>query len=157
MTRPAAVKAVATVPVLVKLTPNVTDITAIATAVADGGADGIAMINTLLGMAINVESRRPILGNITGGLSGPAIKPIALALIWKVAQAVDIPIVGMGGLTTPRDAVEFLIAGATALQVGTATFVNPTAGPDVLAGLVEWCEQHEIDDVRELIGSLQTS
>ncbi|HAA75611.1 TPA: dihydroorotate dehydrogenase [Candidatus Latescibacteria bacterium] len=153
----AAVKAVATVPVLVKLTPNVTDITAIATAVADGGADGIAMINTLLGMAINVESRRPILGNITGGLSGPAIKPVALALIWKVAQAVDIPIVGMGGLTTPRDAVEFLIAGATALQVGTATFVNPTAGPDVLAGLVEWCEQHEIDDVRELIGSLQTS
>ncbi|MBS12590.1 MAG: dihydroorotate dehydrogenase B catalytic subunit [Gemmatimonadetes bacterium] len=153
----AAVKAVATVPVLVKLTPNVTDITAIATAVADGGADGIAMINTLLGMAINVESRRPILGNITGGLSGPAIKPVALALIWKVAQAVDIPIVGMGGLTTPRDAVEFLIAGATAIQVGTATFVNPTAGPDVLAGLVEWCEQHEIDDVRELIGSLQTS
>lgn len=151
-----AVKAIATVPVIVKLTPNVTDITAIACAVEDAGADGIAMINTLLGMAINVDTRRPILGNITGGLSGPAIKPVALALVWKVAQAVKIPIVGMGGITTPRDAVEFLIAGATAVQVGTATFVNPTAGPDVLAGLVAYCTQRDIDDINSLIGSLQT-
>ena len=152
-----AVKDVATVPVIVKLTPNVTDITAIAAAVEEAGADGIAMINTLLGMAIDIESRRPILGNITGGLSGPAIKPVALALVWKVAQAVSIPIVGMGGIMTSSDAVEFMIAGATAVQVGTATFVNPTAGPDVLHGLEAYCRERQIADVRELIGSLKTA
>lgn len=151
-----AVKAVADVPVHVKLTPNVTDITAIARAVEDAGADGIAMINTLLGMAVDVNTRRPILGNVTGGLSGPAIKPVALALIWKVAQAVKIPIVGMGGITTPRDAVEFLIVGATAVQVGTATFVNPTAGPDILAGLSAYCAEKDIADVNDLVGSLRT-
>ena len=152
-----AVKAIATVPVIVKLTPNVTDITAIATAVEDAGADAIAMINTLLGMAIDIDTRRPVLANITGGLSGPAIKPVALALIWKVAQVVRIPIVGMGGITTAGDAVEFLIAGATAVQIGTATFVNPLAGPEILEGLVAYCREREIPDVNELVGSLQTS
>ena len=151
-----AVKAIATVPVYVKLTPNVTDITTIASAVEQAGADGIAMINTLLGMAIDIHSRRPILGNITGGLSGPAIKPVALALLWKVAQTVSIPIVGMGGITTTSDAVEFLIAGATAVQVGTATFVNPTAGPDVLKGVEAYCRDKRIQNVSELTGSLKT-
>ena len=151
-----AVKAVATVPVFVKLTPNVTDIAAIATAVEDAGADGIAMINTLLGMAIDIDSRRPLLGNITGGLSGPAIKPVALALVWKVARAVRIPIVGMGGITTTSDAIEFLIAGATAVQIGTATFVNPQACLDILEGLVAYCQERDIPDINELIGSLQT-
>jgi len=151
-----AVKAVATVPVLVKLTPNVTDITAIAKAVEEAGADGIAMINTLLGMAIDVNRQEPILGNITGGLSGPAIKPVALALVWKVAQTVSIPIVGMGGITTPTDAVEFLIAGATAVQVGTATFVNPSAGPQILEGLESYCLDKGIVDVNDLVGSLKT-
>jgi dihydroorotate dehydrogenase (NAD+) catalytic subunit len=152
-----AVKAIATVPVIVKLTPNVTDITAIATAVEDAGADAIAMINTLLGMAIDIDTRRPVLANITGGLSGPAIKPVALALIWKVSQVVRIPIVGMGGISTAGDAVEFLIAGATAVQIGTATFVNPLAGPEILEGLVAYCREREIPDVNELVGSLQTS
>lgn len=152
-----AVKAIATVPVIVKLTPNVTDITAIATAVEDAGADAIAMINTLLGMAIDIDTRRPVLANITGGLSGPAIKPVALALIWKVSQVVRIPIVGMGGISTASDAVEFLIAGATAVQIGTATFVNPLAGPEILEGLVAYCREREIPDVNELVGSLQTS
>ena len=152
-----AVKAIATVPVIVKLTPNVTDITAIATAVEDAGADAIAMINTLLGMAIDIDTRRPVLANITGGLSGPAIRPVALALIWKVSQVVRIPIVGMGGISTASDAVEFLIAGATAVQIGTATFVNPLAGPEILEGLVAYCREREIPDVNELVGSLQTS
>jgi dihydroorotate dehydrogenase (NAD+) catalytic subunit len=152
-----AVKAIATVPVIVKLTPNVTDIAAIATAVEDAGADAIAMINTLLGMAIDIDTRRPVLANITGGLSGPAIKPVALALIWKVSQVVRIPIVGMGGISTASDAVEFLIAGATAVQIGTATFVNPLAGPEILEGLVAYCREREIPDVNELVGSLQTS
>ena len=151
-----AVKAIATVPVIVKLTPNVTDITEIAKTVEDAGADGIAMINTLLGMAINVETRKPILGNITGGLSGPAIKPVALALVWKVAQAVNIPICGMGGISSARDAVEFLLAGATSVQVGTATFVSPQAGPTILDGLIDFCEQRGIKDVNELVGAMET-
>ncbi len=151
-----AVKAVATVPVIVKLTPNVTDITVIAKAVEEAGADGIAMINTLLGMAIDIDNRKPILGNITGGLSGPAIKPVALALVWRVAQAVTIPILGMGGITTGRDAVEFLIAGASAVQVGTATFVNPLAGPEILEGVIAYCQERDIEDISDIIGSLQT-
>jgi dihydroorotate dehydrogenase (NAD+) catalytic subunit len=151
-----AVKAIADVPVYVKLTPNVTDITVIAKAVEDAGADGIAMINTLLGMAIDINRREPILGNITGGLSGPAIKPVALALVWKVAQTVSIPIVGMGGITTPTDAIEFLIAGAKAVQVGTATFVNPSAGPQILEGVESYCREKEILDINDLFGTLKT-
>lgn len=151
-----AVKAVSKLPIIVKLTPNVTDITAIAKAVEDGGADGIAMINTLLGMAVNVNTRRPILGNITGGLSGPAIKPVALALTWKVVNSVSIPVVGMGGITTARDAIEFLIIGASAVQVGTATFVHPCAALEVIDGIADYCKTNGMSNLQDLIGSLQT-
>jgi dihydroorotate dehydrogenase (NAD+) catalytic subunit len=150
-----AVKAVSKLPIIVKLTPNVTDITAIAKAVEDGGADGIAMINTLLGMAININTRRPILGNITGGLSGPAIKPVALALTWKVVNTVSIPVIGMGGITTARDALEFLIIGASAVQVGTATFVHPGAALEVIDGIADYCQTNGMANLSELIGSLQ--
>lgn len=150
-----AVKAVSHLPILVKLTPNVTDIDAIAAAVEEGGADGIALINTLLGMAIDIDARRPILGNITGGLSGPAIKPVALAMVWKVANRVSVPVIGMGGIATARDAIEFLIAGASAIQVGTATFVHPFAALEVLNGIADYCKTHQIDRIAALIGSMQ--
>ena len=150
-----AVKAVSHLPILVKLTPNVTDIAAIAAAVEEGGADGIALINTLLGMAIDIDARRPILGNITGGLSGPAIKPVALAMVWKVANRVSVPVIGMGGIGTARDAIEFLIAGASAIQVGTATFVHPFAALEVLNGIADYCKTHQIDRIAALIGSMQ--
>ena len=150
-----AVKAVSHLPILVKLTPNVTDIAGIAVAVEEGGADGIALINTLLGMAIDIDARRPILGNITGGLSGPAIKPVALAMVWKVANRVSVPVIGMGGIGTARDAIEFLIAGASAIQVGTATFVHPFAALEVLNGIADYCKTHQIDRIAALIGSMQ--
>ncbi len=150
-----AVKAVSHLPILVKLTPNVTDIAGIAVAVEEGGADGIALINTLLGMAIDIDARRPILGNITGGLSGPAIKPVALAMVWKVANRVSVPVIGMGGIATARDAIEFLIAGASAIQVGTATFVHPFAALEVLNGIADYCKTHQIDRIAALIGSMQ--
>ena len=150
-----AVKSVSKLPIIVKLTPNVTDIAAIAVAVEEGGADSIALINTLLGMAINIDTRRPILGNITGGLSGPAIKPVALALTWKVADKVSIPVIGMGGITTTRDAIEFLIVGASAIQVGTATFVHPNAALEILDGIADYCKAHQIDCISDLIGSVQ--
>ena len=150
-----AVKAVSQLPIIVKLTPNVTDIAAIAAAVEEGGADGIALINTLLGMAIDIDARRPILGNTTGGLSGPAIKPVALAMVWKVANRVSIPVIGMGGIATARDAIEFLIAGASAIQVGTATFVHPFAALEVLNGIADYCKTHQIARIADLIGSMQ--
>jgi len=150
----AAVKAVASLPVLVKLTPNVTDIAAIAGAVEDGGADGISLINTLLGMAVDARSRRPILGNVTGGLSGPAVKPVALALVWKVANRVSVPVIGMGGIATATDAIEFLIVGAAAVQVGTATFVNPGAALEIVDGIADYCRAHDIARVADLVGSL---
>ncbi|MBK35518.1 MAG: dihydroorotate dehydrogenase B catalytic subunit [Gemmatimonadetes bacterium] len=149
-----AVKDVADLPVIVKLTPNVTDIVAIANAVEEGGADGVALINTLLGMAIDIESARPILGNVTGGLSGPAVKPVALALTWKVASAVGIPVVGMGGISNATDAIEFMIAGANAIQVGTATFVDPLAGPNTVDGIIDYCQRKEIVRVAQLTGSI---
>ena len=150
-----AVKAVSQLPIIVKLTPNVTDIAAIAAAVEEGGADGIALINTLLGMAIDIDARRPILGNTTGGLSGPAIKPVALAMVWKVANRVSIPVIGMGGIATARDALEFLIAGASAIQVGTATFVHPFAALEVLNGIADYCKTHQIARIADLVGSMQ--
>lgn len=150
-----AVKAVSQLPIIVKLTPNVTDIAAIAAAVEEGGADGIALINTLLGMAIDIDARRPILGNTTGGLSGPAIKPVALAMVWKVANRVSIPVIGMGGIATARDAIEFLIAGASAIQVGTATFVHPFAALEVLNGIADYCKTRQIARIADLIGSMQ--
>ena len=152
----AAVKAACRLPVIVKLTPNVTDIAAIAGAVEAGGADGVALINTLLGMAVDAASRRPVLGNITGGLSGPAVKPVALAMVWKVADRVSIPVIGMGGITTPRDAIEFLIAGASAVQVGTATFVNPRVALEIVDGIADYCKANGIARLSDLVGSLET-
>jgi dihydroorotate dehydrogenase (NAD+) catalytic subunit len=149
-----SVKMHARQPVLVKLTPNVTDIKEIAIAVEKAGGDGISLINTVLGMAIDVKKRRPVLANVVGGLSGPAIKPIALRMVWEVAQVVNIPIVGMGGITTGQDVVEFLLAGATAVGVGTANLMSPTACIDIVKQLEEYMTQHNIKDVKELIGGL---
>lgn len=151
-----AVRAATRRPVIAKLTPNVTDIAAVARAVADAGADGVSLINTLQGMAIDVDRRRPVLGNVTGGLSGPAIKPVALAMVWKVRQAVDLPIMGIGGIATARDALEFMVAGATAVQVGTASFTEPAAGASIVAGLQSFCTDNGISRVGALVGSLVT-
>ena len=152
----AAVKAVSRLPVIVKLTPNVTDIAAVAAAAEEGGADCIALINTLLGMAVDIGSRRPVLRNVTGGLSGPAIKPVALAQVWKVADRVSLPVIGMGGISTAEDAIEFLIAGASAIQVGTAVFVNPWVPLDIVSGIMDYCQSHSIDPLKNLVGSLKT-
>ena len=141
-------------PLLVKLSPNVTDIAEIARAIEDAGADGLSVINTLLGMAIDAKTRRPQLANLTGGLSGPAIKPVALRMVWQVYNAVKIPIVGMGGIMTGEDAVEFFIAGASAVAVGTANVVNPRASLDVTDGIREYLEKQGFDSVKELVGSL---
>jgi dihydroorotate dehydrogenase (NAD+) catalytic subunit len=144
-------------PVIVKLSPNVTDVTEIARAVEDSGADAVSLINTLLGMAIDSKTRRPRLANIVGGLSGPAIKPVALRMVWQVASAVRIPVIGIGGIATAEDAVEFLLAGATAIQVGTANFVNPRAVEEIIDGLADYLQEQKMDSVLDLIGSLQTS
>ena len=143
--------------VIAKLSPNVTSVSAIAVSVAANGADAVSLINTLTGMAIDVKTRRPRLGNITGGLSGPAIKPIALRMVWEVARAVKIPVIGIGGIMTAEDALEFLIAGATAVQIGTASFVNPSAAIEIINGLSDYVRQNEFSNVGLLTGSLQTS
>ncbi len=148
----AAVRAVTTLPVIVKLTPNVTDIVTIARAVADAGADALSLINTLLGMAIDIRRRRPVLGNSTGGLSGPAVKPVAVRMVYQVAASVDLPIIGLGGISTLDDALEFFLAGATAVQVGTATFVNPTAMGDLVDGLPAWLAREGFGSIREIVG-----
>lgn len=150
-----AVKQVTSVPVIPKLSPNVTDITVIARAAADGGADALSLINTLLGVAIDPHSRRPKIHTVTGGLSGPAIKPIALRMVWQVARAVPLPLIGIGGIQTGEDAVEFLLAGATAVQVGTATFVDPRAPLKVRDGIAAYCARHGVRDVRDLVGALR--
>jgi dihydroorotate dehydrogenase (NAD+) catalytic subunit len=142
-------------PLIVKLTPNVTDITVVARAVAEAGADAISCINTLTGMAVDVRTRRPRLANRTGGLSGPAIRPIAVRLVHQVVQAVQIPVIGIGGIARAEDALEFLIVGATAVQVGTANFVDPSAMQTVIDGLEQFCVKEGIGDIRELIGSLK--
>jgi dihydroorotate dehydrogenase (NAD+) catalytic subunit len=142
-------------PVIVKLSPNVTDITVIARSAEAGGADALSLINTITGMAIDVETRRPRLANLTGGLSGPAIKPVALRMVWQVAHAVRLPLVGIGGILRGEDAVEFLLAGATAVQVGTANFVNPAATLDIIAGIEAYLARHGIGDVNEIVGKLQ--
>ena len=141
-------------PLLVKLSPNVTDITVIARAIEDAGADALSAINTLLGMAINAETRTPELANITGGLSGPAIKPVALRLVWEVYKSVSIPIVGMGGIMNTTDALEFFIAGASAVAIGTANFVNPKASLEVIEGLCAYLEKTDMKSINELVGSL---
>ncbi len=144
-------------PLMVKLSPNVTDISEIARAVEDAGADMVSLINTITGMAIDVETRRPKLANITGGLSGPAIKPVALRMVWQVCEAVSVPVVGIGGIFSTRDALEFLIAGATAVQVGTANFVNPRATLDIVEGLESFLAQKSILSIADIIGTLQTA
>jgi len=147
------VRAACSLPLIVKLSPNVTDILPIAEAVEEAGADAITLINTLLGMTIDVESRRPFLGNGTGGLSGPAIKPIAVRMVYQAAGAVSIPIIGAGGILNAEDVVEFLLAGASAVQVGTANFAEPGAIPRILSDLEHWLTRHGVADVRELIGA----
>ena len=139
---------------IVKLSPNVTDITEIARAVEAEGADSISMINTLLGMAIDAERRRPVLSTITGGLSGPAVKPIALRMVWQTAQVVKIPIIGMGGIASATDAIEFLLAGATAVEIGTYNFVDPTATIKIVEGIEDYMRKHGFSDIYQIIGAL---
>ena len=141
---------------IVKLSPNVTDITEIARAVEAEGADAVSLINTLLGMAIDAERRRPILSTVTGGLSGPCVKPIALRMVWQTAKAVRIPVIGLGGIASWRDAVEFMLAGATAVQIGTSNFVDPTVSLKVIDGIVAYCERHGFHHASELVGALET-
>ncbi|MBF7082257.1 dihydroorotate dehydrogenase [Desulfallas sp. Bu1-1] len=150
-----AVKAATGLPVIVKLSPNVTDIVAMAEAVAEAGADALSMINTLLGMAIDVDRRRPVLGNVTGGLSGPAVRPVAVRAVWQVYRAVSLPILGMGGIMTARDALEFILAGATAVAVGTANFVNPRATVEVVEGIEQYMRENGFTDINELTGLAQ--
>lgn len=140
---------------IVKLSPNVTDIAEIARAAEAAGADSVSLINTLLGMAINAETRKPLLSTITGGLSGACVKPIALRMVWQVSKAVRIPIIGLGGIMNATDAIEFLLAGATAVQIGTANFIDPAISAKVAAGITEYMRRHNIDDINELIGGLQ--
>lgn len=142
---------------IVKLSPNVTSITDMAKAVVDGGADIISLINTLLGMAINAETRRPVLSTITGGLSGPAIKPVALRMVWQVSKAVKIPIIGLGGIRTTTDAIEFMLAGASAIQVGTANFIDPAVTVKIIDGIEAYLQHHQIGSVKELTGSLRVN
>lgn len=141
-------------PLIVKLSPNVTDITEMAKAAEQGGADALSLINTLLGMAIDIKTRRPILANVTGGLSGPAVKPVAVRMVYQVAQVTKLPIIGMGGITTGEDAVEFMLAGSCAVAVGTANFMNPYACVDIKKGIVDYMEQNKIDDVGDLVGKV---
>ncbi|HEX79045.1 MAG TPA: dihydroorotate dehydrogenase [Dehalococcoidia bacterium] len=149
----AAVRKATSLPVMVKLTPNVGDITCIAIAVAETGADAISLINTIKGMAIDINRRKPLLGNVTGGLSGPAIKPVALAMVFEVADAVDIPLVGCGGITTATDAIEFIMAGASAVQVGTASMINPHAPIEILEGVEKFMLDEGVDSITDLIGA----
>ena len=139
---------------IVKLSPNVTDIVEIAKAVEGEGADCVSLINTLMGMAIDIERRRPMLSISTGGLSGPAVKPVALRMVWQVARAVNIPVIGLGGIMNARDAIEFLMAGATAIQVGTANFIDPSVTVKIVKGMDEWLEAHGCKSVDEIIGAL---
>ncbi|MGE5423423.1 MAG: dihydroorotate dehydrogenase [Ignavibacteriales bacterium] len=149
----AAVKSQTTLPVMPKLSPNVTDIVKIARAAEDGGADCLSLVNTLLGMAIDIDRRRPVLANVVGGLSGPAIKPVALRMVYQVASEVGLPIMGLGGIMDYRDVLEFMMAGATAVSVGTANFVNPTVTREIITDLKKYLEKHEIADINQLIGA----
>jgi dihydroorotate dehydrogenase (NAD+) catalytic subunit len=142
-------------PLIVKLSPNVTDVVVMAKACADAGADALSLINTLTGMAIDLERRRPVLANVTGGLSGPAIKPVALRMVWQVAKVVSLPVIGIGGIMTGRDALEFMLAGATAVQVGTASFLDPSAAQRIAREMEEYLVEHDIASVRSLVGALE--
>jgi dihydroorotate dehydrogenase (NAD+) catalytic subunit len=149
-----AVKERSDVPVMVKLSPNVSDISLVARAVEDGGADSISLINTLIGMAIDLKTRRPVLANVIGGLSGPAIKPVALRMVYQAASSVSIPVIGIGGIETAEDALEFMLAGASAIQVGTANFINPRASEEIVEGIERYVETEKLSSVRSLIGQL---
>ena len=140
---------------IVKLSPNVTDITEIAKAVEAEGADAVSMINTMMGMAINAEKRKPVLSTVTGGLSGPCVKPVALRMVWQTSKAVNIPIIGLGGISCWKDAVEFMLAGATAIQIGTYNFVDPTISVKVIDGINDYCNRHGFKSVKEIIGALE--
>ncbi len=142
---------------IVKLSPNVTDITEIARAVEGAGADSVSLINTMLGMAIDAEKRRPILSTITGGMSGPAVKPVALRMVWQVAKAVKIPVIGLGGICSATDAIEFLLAGASAVQIGTANFIDPAISEKVVDGIEDYLTRHGFGSVQEIIGALETN
>ena len=151
----AACRAATKKTLIVKLSPNVTDIVEMAQACEGAGADALSVINTLTGMAIDLERRRPVLANVTGGLSGPAIKPIALRMVWQVARAVKVPVIGIGGIMSATDAMEFILAGATAVQVGTASFVNPAAAQEIAEGMEQWLAARGIADIKSLIGALE--
>ena len=140
---------------IVKLSPNVTDITEIARAVEGAGADSVSLINTMLGMAIDAEKRKPILSTITGGMSGPAVKPVALRMVWQTAKAVKIPVIGLGGICSATDAIEFLLAGASAIQIGTANFIDPSISEKVIDGIADYLERHHFTDVQDIIGALE--
>lgn len=148
------VRQVTSLPIIPKLTPNVTDVASFARAAEEAGADAVSLVNTFLAMAIDVETRRPKLSNVMGGLSGPAIRPIAVRMVWECRQAVKLPIIGMGGIATVADALEFIIAGANAVQVGTANFVDPFLWPGLIAGLDDYLERHRIARVEDLVGQL---
>ena len=150
-----AVRKSTTRPLMVKLSPNVTDITEIARSVEGEGADSISLINTITGMAIDIETRRPKLANITGGLSGPAIRPVALRMVWQTAQVVKVPVIGVGGIMTAKDALEFLMVGAVAIQVGTANFINPHATIDIIEGIEAFLMERNISDIADIIGTLK--
>lgn len=153
----SAVKSRTNLPVITKLTPNVTDITVIAKAAEDAGTDILSLINTVAGMAVDVETRRPRLANVVGGLSGPAIKPIALRMVWQIVQTSKVPVIGLGGIVSVEDAIEFLIVGAKAIQVGTANFINPLVTLEIIDGLEDYLRQRGLDDISELIGTLKIS
>ncbi|MHB1127482.1 MAG: dihydroorotate dehydrogenase [Bacillota bacterium] len=143
------------IPLIIKLSPNVTDIVDMARAVEDGGADAISLINSLTGMVVDIHLRRPVLGNVLGGLTGPAIRPVALLMVWRVAQAVKVPVIGMGGIASASDAIQFLLAGASAVAVGTATFRDPATMAQVIEGIEDYLKENSIADINDLIGTLQ--
>ncbi len=148
----SAVRKITKLPLIVKLSPNVNDITIMAKAVEAAGADAISLINTLIGMAIDIKTQRPVLANITGGLSGPAIKPIALRMVWQASSSVKIPVIGIGGISTWQDAIEFIMAGASAIQVGTANFYNPKAVDEIRVGICNYLQEQKIDHIKRLVG-----
>ena len=148
-----AVRKATQIPLIVKLSPNVTDIALMAKSVEEGGADAVSLVNTFRAMAINIHTRKPELGNIIGGLSGPAIKPIALRMVWEVNQAVHIPIIGMGGIMNAEDAIEFILVGASAIQIGTANLINPKTGIEVIHGIKKYLNQNKINRIQKLIGA----
>ena len=150
-------KQIASRPLIVKLSPNVTSIASMAKCAETAGADAVSLINTFVALSIDIETRRPRIANVTGGLSGPAIKPIAVRMVWEAAQSLKIPVMGLGGITTPEDAVEFLLAGATTIQVGTASYADPRAVERIAKGLESWCTRHHLDKVGDLTGRLDTS